>query len=72
MASDIQAYRVEGEILTKVQEGSHGMMPTAVGTPHILPGTGGAVARHGMNQVIDGIEAQKTADQATIVQETHP
>ncbi|WP_155623545.1 PAAR-like domain-containing protein [Burkholderia vietnamiensis] len=72
VASDIQAYRVEGEILTKVQEGSHGMMPTAVGTPHILPGTGGAVARHGMNQVIDGIEAQKTTDQATIVQETRP
>ncbi|UVE64720.1 PAAR-like domain-containing protein [Burkholderia pyrrocinia] len=69
VASDIQAYRVEGEVLTAAQEKSHGLMPTAVGEPHILPGQGGSVAKHGMDKVIDGIEQQKTEDQTTILKE---
>ncbi|MBN3723262.1 PAAR-like domain-containing protein [Burkholderia sp. Ac-20379] len=69
VASDIQAYRVDGEVLTAVQEKSHGLMPTAVGEPHVLPGQGGSVAKHGMDKVIDGIEQQKTEDQATIAKE---
>lgn len=67
VASDIQAYRVEGEVLTAAQEKSHGLMPTAVGEPHILPGQGGSIAKHGMDKVIDGIEQQKTEDQTTIL-----
>jgi len=67
LASDIQAYRVEGEVLTAAQEKSHGLMPTAVGEPHILPGQGGSIAKHGMDKVIDGIEQQKTEDQTTIL-----
>ncbi|WP_063901356.1 PAAR-like domain-containing protein [Burkholderia pseudomultivorans] len=69
VASDIQAYHVEGEILTATQENSHGLMPTAVGEPHILPGQGGSLGKHGMDKVIDGIEQQKTEDQTTIVKE---
>ncbi|WP_321873002.1 PAAR-like domain-containing protein [Burkholderia ubonensis] len=69
VASDIQAYRVEGEVLTAAQEKSRGLMPTAVGEPHILPGEGGAVEKHGMDKVIDGIEQQKTEDQTTILKE---
>ncbi|KAG8151671.1 VgrG protein [Burkholderia catarinensis] len=69
VTSDIQAYRVEGEVLTASQEKSHGLMPTAVGEPHILPGQGGSIAKHGMDKVIDGIEQQKTEDQTTILKE---
>lgn len=69
VASDIQAYRVEGEVLTAAQEKSRGLMPTAVGEPHILPGEGGAVEKHSMDKVIDGIEQQKAEDQTTILKE---
>lgn len=76
--SAIDAYRVEGEVLTHVQEGGFwdggplqsllgGAMPDAVGAPHQLPGHGiNRISRHGMDQVIDGIEQQKQEDQATI------
>ncbi|MCX8999910.1 DUF4150 domain-containing protein [Rhizobiaceae bacterium BDR2-2] len=69
--SAIDAYRVEGEVLTHVQEGGFwdggplqsllgGAMPDAVGTPHQLPG-------HGINRISrHGIEQQKQEDQATI------
>jgi hypothetical protein len=70
VASDIQAYRVDGEVLTSLQEGSllGGKMPKAVGTPYQLPGHGwNPIGRHGMNQVIDGIEEQKSEDQATLL-----
>ncbi|WP_063900215.1 PAAR-like domain-containing protein [Burkholderia pseudomultivorans] len=70
ITSDIQAYRVDGEILTGLQEKSFlkSQMPSAVGTPHMVPGTGwNPISRHGMNQMIDGIEEQKKEDQATIL-----
>lgn len=68
IASQIQAFRVEGEILTSVQESNvlKGKIPTAVGTPYTLPGTGDALGRHSMNEVIDGIEKQKRQDEATL------
>ena len=99
--TDIQAYRIEGEILTGVQEpgwggtaaaagagfalggikgaaigmlarwGLSALMPDAVGTPHVLEGTGlNPIDRHGMEQVIAGIEAQKSEDQQTIASAT--
>ncbi|MDH5857378.1 PAAR-like domain-containing protein [Lampropedia aestuarii] len=99
--TEIQAYRVDGEILTGVQEsgwrgtaavasagfavggikgaavgvlaqwGLSGLMPNAAGTPYPVDGSGiNPIDRHGMDQVIDGIEAQKTADQATIATAT--
>jgi hypothetical protein len=42
------------------------MMPDALGVRHPLEGEGNPVSRHGMDQVIAGIEAQKSADQALI------
>jgi len=46
-------------------------MPNAAGTPFELPGHGlNPVARHGMDQVIEGIESQKTEDQATLATAT--
>ena len=45
-------------------------MPNAAGIPRELPGKGNPVARHGMDQVIDGIEGQKQDDQATLAQAT--
>lgn len=72
VTSDIQAYRVDGEILTGLQENRFlkGAMPQAVGAPHTVPGTGwNPVGRHGMGQMIDGIEQQKQQDQATILNE---
>lgn len=99
--TDIQAYRVAGEILSGVQEPGWGgtataasaglalggvkgaaigalarwglaaLMPDAVGTPHVLEGTGlNPIDRHGMEQVIDGIETQKSEDQQTIASAT--
>jgi hypothetical protein len=41
-------------------------MPDAVGNKFPLDGHGNPVARHGMDQVIDGIEKQKDEDQAII------
>ncbi|WP_321818335.1 hypothetical protein [Paraburkholderia sp. J69-2] len=62
--------RVDGEVLTGLQESRFlkSQMPQAVGTPHVVSGTGwNPVGRHGMNQMIDGIEEQKKQDQATIL-----
>jgi hypothetical protein len=71
--SDIQALRVQGEVLTSVQEGAlKGIAPKAVGAPYTLPGQGGSVSRHGMNQVINGIEEQKQEDQATLANALSP
>jgi hypothetical protein len=104
--SAIDAYRVDGEILTRLQEFKPSqyespewsdlwkpgqaigktvrntgrlaadaadaaiakLAPNAVGTKHDLPSLkgGSAVTRHGMDQVIDGIESQKVADAATL------
>ncbi|QDI04828.1 DUF4150 domain-containing protein [Xanthomonas cerealis pv. cerealis] len=76
--SAIEAYRVDGEVLTHVQEGGFWdggplqsllgrSMPDAVGTPHEIPGHGvDRIRRHFMSQVVDGIESQKKEDQAII------
>ena len=45
-------------------------MPNAVGLPLELPGHGRPLDRHGMDQVIDGIEAQKADDQAALATAT--
>ncbi len=68
IASQIQAFRVDGEVLTSVQESNvlKGKIPTAVGTPYTLPGTGNALSRHSMTEVVDGIEKQKRQDDATL------
>ena len=51
--------------------GSSALMADAVGTQYELPGTGlNPIDRHGMVQVIDGLEAQKAEDQATIKQDS--
>lgn len=65
VASEIQAFHVDGEVLTSVQNALP--IPKAVGTSYPLPGEGwNPVSRHGMNQVINGIEEQKQQDQATL------
>lgn len=47
------------------------IMPDAVGTPHELPGHGvNPVDRHGMDQVIEGLEAQKGEDQESLAKAT--
>lgn len=87
-ASNIQAYRVDGELLTKVQEINlwedaqgvnfntpallvketiSALSPDAIGTKHTLPGgTGSLVDKHGFDQAIRCIEAQKDEDIAII------
>lgn len=81
--SAISAYRVKGELLTKIQEvslsdladvnydtslfaakaGISNMIPDATGRAIVLNGgTGSMLDKHGMAQVIDGIEAQKDED----------
>lgn len=51
--------------------GSSALMADADGTQYELPGTGlNPIDRHGMVQVIDGLEAQKAEDQATIKQDS--
>jgi hypothetical protein len=103
LVENIQAFRVNGEILTAIQEQSLGSTlsagaagflgsfgnpiaglgamaakigisagaPNAVGTKFDLPGTGAnPVDRHGMDQVINGIESQKTEDQKAIAAAT--
>lgn len=97
---NINAYRVDGDVLTGAQEQSVGgtalaalagaplaglpgaligglgkaalaaVMPDAVGLPRELPGHGDPVARHGMDEVIDGIEGQKKEDQAVLAEAT--
>lgn len=42
------------------------VMPNAVGSLHLLPGSGNPVSRHSMNDVIEGIEAQKAEDTAIL------
>lgn len=67
VASAINAIHVDKEVLTSVQESSlKGKMPTAVGTSYTVPGHGNALSRHSMDQVIDGIEAQKKQDEAIL------
>jgi len=91
--TDIQAYRIKGEILTGIQEAGWGgtalaagvgyaiggakgaaigavarlglaaLAPNAVGTPYELEGKGNPGKRHGIAQVIDSIEGQKSEDQ---------
>lgn len=46
--------------------GLSALMPDAVGNTFPLEGHGNPVSRHGMDQVIDGIEKQKDEDQAII------
>jgi uncharacterized Zn-binding protein involved in type VI secretion len=59
----------EGSILGGlVNEGLAEAMPDALGIRHPLPGHGDPISRHGMDQVIAGIEAQKHEDQAAILQ----
>ncbi|QIE25974.1 hypothetical protein SBC1_47530 (plasmid) [Caballeronia sp. SBC1] len=48
--SVIRAIHADKEVLTSV--------PRAVGTSYTVPGHGNTPNRHGMDQVIDGIEAQ--------------
>jgi hypothetical protein len=51
--------------------GLSAIMPDAVGTPHELPGHGvNPVDRHGMDQVIEGLEAQKGEDQESLAKAT--
>lgn len=98
---NILAVRVEGDILTTVQEskgikallaggasavgsavagppgafvgGVAGLrkaaaIPVAAGVPHSVPGRGiSPIGRHGMGQVIDGIEQQKEEDQGLLM-----
>ena len=86
--SKIAAYRVHGEVLTKLQEFHllddlqsvnydipllmakrqlSELLPSAAGAAKWLPGgEGGAIDKHGMQQVIDSLEEQKEADMTTI------
>ncbi|AML60122.1 Phospholipase A1 [Serratia rubidaea] len=86
--SKIAAYRVHGEVLTKLQEFHllddlqsvnydipllmakrqlSALLPNAAGNAKWLPGgEGGAIDKHGMQQVIDSLEQQKEADMTTI------
>jgi hypothetical protein len=68
MAPSIDVYQVDEEVLTGLQENSvlSGKMPKAIGTRYPLPGSGGSVERHGMDEVIAGIEIQKRQDEATL------
>ncbi|WP_272944148.1 PAAR-like domain-containing protein [Xanthomonas maliensis] len=77
-ASDIDAFRVAGEVLTRFQEGgvlengplgaliSH-MAPDAAGVPHELmqaPGNGDMFRKHMIGPTIDAIEQEKKLDLA--------
>jgi hypothetical protein len=58
----------EGALLGALaRDGLAAAMPDALGIRHPVPGHGDPVSRHGMDQVIDGIEAQKSEDQAAIL-----
>jgi type VI secretion system secreted protein VgrG len=60
---------VKGAVLGALAKlGLSAAMPDAVGNRLPLPGSGNPVARHGMDQVVDGIEAQKEADQAVLTE----
>jgi len=50
--------------------GLSALLPDAVGTPFLLPGSGDPLARHGIDQAINGIEGQKAADQAVLAKAT--
>lgn len=69
--SNITAYRVDGDILTGMQEGRLGpisdataeLMPKTVGTPVTLDGSSvTTVGRHLMGQVSDGLNQQVSKD----------
>ena len=89
---NINAHRIEGDVLTGTQEqgigatlvaaglfgalgaavkvGLASVMPDAAGLPLELPGHGTPLDRHGMDQVIEAIEAQKRVDQEVLAQAT--
>jgi hypothetical protein len=58
--SNIHAFHVKGDFLTVLQLITP--LPDAAGTAHSLPGSGSPLARHAIQQVIDGIEKQKVED----------
>ncbi|MGF6666039.1 hypothetical protein QF000_007707 [Paraburkholderia atlantica] len=58
--SSINAYHVNGDILTVVQTWT--ALPVAAGTPYPLHGSGSPLSRHFITQAIDGIEQQKAED----------
>ncbi|MBB5456720.1 DUF2974 domain-containing protein [Paraburkholderia sp. Cpub6] len=58
--SNINAYHVNGDILTVAQTWTP--LPGAAGTAYPLPGSGSPVSRHFIRQAIDGIEQQKAED----------
>ncbi len=67
----MQTWAVEGEVLTGTQRhGNKALLdiPEALGEMKTLPSVNGGnpVTRHGMDQVIDGIEAQKQKDIKTL------
>ncbi|AJK50305.1 type VI secretion system tip protein TssI/VgrG [Burkholderia plantarii] len=74
-ASNITAYRVDGDILTGMQEGRLGpisdatatLMPKAVGTPVTLDGTSvTTVGRHLMGEVSNGLGEQVSKDELNL------
>ncbi|HEP6274126.1 TPA: VgrG protein [Burkholderia vietnamiensis] len=75
-STNITAYRVDGGILTGLQEGRLGpigdgtaqLMPKAVGTPVTLDGQSiTTVGRHLMGDVTNGINQQVATDQFGLV-----
>ena len=75
-ASAITNYRVDGDILTGVQEGRLGLisdvtsqlMPKAVGEQITIPGTSvTTVQRHMMGQVTSGLETTAADQQASLL-----
>jgi Domain of unknown function (DUF4150) len=83
--SQIQAYRVDGEVLTGGQEpgwrtalvspaaaiAGRLFSPKAAGIPHELPATSlDPVSRHSLTDVTKGIESQKDEDQKKIAKDT--
>ncbi|NVI03367.1 DUF2974 domain-containing protein [Paraburkholderia youngii] len=58
--SNINAYHVNGDILTVAQTWTP--LPGAAGTPYPLHGSGSPLSRHFITQAIDGIEQQKAED----------
>ncbi|WP_231124097.1 VgrG protein [Burkholderia vietnamiensis] len=75
-STNITAYRVDGDILTGLQEGRLGpigdgtaqLMPKAVGTPVTLDGQNiTTVGRHLMGDVTNGTNQQVATDQFGLV-----
>jgi hypothetical protein len=67
----VQAYQVQGEVLTRAQSiGSVLGAPQAAGVPHSLAAdpNAGAVTRHGMDAVMDGLNQEGAQDAAQVSQ----